>query len=181
MGRPCSACHHVSRPSIDGGLLDPRTTLESLEKAYGITRKSLARHRDVCLGAKLSVAAKIHARVSTMAAVSETHDELSSIYGTLREDWASARQREDWNVAVKTVRELTRLYELQARLTLEAAAGRAQDVSQHPVFLEFMAGLVTELSAYPEALARLHALVRKRLGKESALTVPGGTPLPPSG
>lgn len=133
----------------------------------------MARHRDNCLGKNLAESAKIHAKVTTVFAVSETSDELASIYGTLRQDWHDARERGDWQLAVKTVRELTRLYELQARLTLDAASVRASDVSTHPIFLEFMAALVTELSGHPEALARLHALVRRRLGKDAPMTVPG--------
>lgn len=159
----CSVCSHEARIAIDEGLLNPRVSLNSLEKQYVITRKTLAKHRAKCLAKNLNQSVQIHRAVGAVLEAQRTHSELETLYKSVRADWEAARERGEWSLAIKAVRELTRMYELQARLVLEAREGRAADVGTHPLFQEFLAMLVTELRDHPEVVARVKALVRRKL------------------
>ena len=66
---------------------------------------------------------------------------------------------------------MTRIIELQARLALEAANGRAADVSSHPIFHEVMAIVVGSLAKYPDAAREVVSAIRERLGLDVPLTV----------
>lgn len=171
-------CSHPEAHEIDLWLTDTRKSVAALCKAKSLNRTTVDKHKFQCLTERHAQAVEIHRGVDAVLEAKRTTSELESLYATVRADWDAARERGEWSLAIKAVRELTRMYELQARLAIEASEGRAADVARHPVFAEFMSALVTELADMPDALQRINALCLKKLGRSTALPVgtPGGVP-----
>jgi hypothetical protein len=75
-----------------------------------------------------------------------------------------AETTQDIRTALLAVREMTRLVELQARLALEATAGRASDVSEHPVWHELSACIMQAIQPCAECTHRVRSVVLEKLG-----------------
>lgn len=77
---------------------------------------------------------------------------------------SSAESSGDARTALLAIRELTRLLELQGRMILDASAGRASDVSTHPVWMT-LAGLIMGCVGPCERCKPLVlSVIRERLG-----------------
>ncbi len=51
MPKPCAACSHPERATIDGALALGQAPRSVVRRYRGLNRKALGRHRDLCLGA----------------------------------------------------------------------------------------------------------------------------------
>jgi len=81
----------------------------------------------------------------------------------------------DPRLALLAIRELTRLLELQGRMLLDAAAGRASDVSTHPVWMALAGLIMGAVSPCERCKPLVLQAIRERLGAPIE-TPPGGTP-----
>jgi hypothetical protein len=161
-------CSHVRRVEIDQAMLDPRNSSESIAKRFGVTYDPVWRHRKLHLAEKVSRALEIHQRIAGHLEATATSADLLKLYEQTRQDWESARERGDWSTAIKAVRELTRIIELQARLVLQAGEQRARDVAGHPVFRSWIAKQ-SRLLCEPCAKAT-HDLACRELGLDVPLS-----------
>lgn len=82
-----------------------------------------------------------------------------------------AEATNDPRVALLAIRELTRLLELQGRLTLEASTGRASDVAAHPVWHQVSTDILNAIAGCQACTRGVHAVIARRLGVEPDLTV----------
>lgn len=70
----------------------------------------------------------------------------------------------DPRVGLLAIRELTRLVELQGRMMLEASAGRASDVSAHPVWMTLSGLIMGAIGPCVSCRAKVASVIRERLG-----------------
>lgn len=172
MSAACTVCAHPLRVEIDQALLDPRNSAPSLAKKYGLTRDPILRHKKLHLAEKVSKAIEIHQRIASHLEVTATSGDLLRLYERTRTDWEAARERGDWSTAIKAVRELTRIIELQARLVLQAGEQRAKDVAGHPAFTRWVSKMTPRLCA---ACSReVASLCSSELGMDVAVNADPG-------
>ncbi len=108
-----------------------------------------------------------HKRIDAMLAGSALVQEVQRLKQRADALGAQAEASGDARTALLAIRELTRLIELQGRMTLEASAGRASDIANHPIWHEVASGLMGELMHYPEACQAVHAWLCRRLGVQA--------------
>lgn len=191
MGVRCSVCRSPNVSEIDRDLQDPEKSRKTIAFAYSVSETSIARHVDHKrreAGFKAAMNAT-PLRTTDAAKRSQTHraldsllsgtsivQELRSIKARADRLASAAESSGDPDVAIKALREMTRIIELQARLALEASQGRSADVSSHPVFHEAIGVIVQALSAHPLAARDVVNALRERLGIDVALTLPALEP-----
>lgn len=165
---------------IDSDLSEGQKPRKIIAEEYGLSLGAIGRHFDhrrrqhaysTALAAsrrthadRHSPEARTHRALDVLLSGTSIASELRSIKARADRLAATAESSGDPDVAIKALREMTRIIELQARLALEAQAGRASDVSTHPIFLEVMSIIVQALQAYPEAASAVIATVKARLG-----------------
>ncbi len=82
---------------------------------------------------------------------------------------ATAEANGEVKTALLALDRTTKLLELQSRIVLEQAAGRASDVASHPVWKELSAAIMQALEPYPDAARAVVLAIELRLH-------PGGIP-----
>lgn len=150
-------------------MLDPRNTLTSLGKRYSMRRETLARHRKRCLSDNVSKALEIHAKVSRAIELGDTAGEIARLRDRADRLGAVAEATGKLSTALQAVSELRALIELQARLILEAQAGRGSDLLNHPSWHEIIGDLMHILREHPAAALAFADAVRRRTGQAPAL------------
>jgi hypothetical protein len=170
MGGKCTVCRHPEVNAINGALFHGTKTWKELGKEYAFSHATIGRHKAHILRAATVIKApNSHTLAATQQAVGmlvQGQDLMSEIRALKRKADALGAQAEsshDVRTALLAIRELTRLIELQGRLTLEVNAGRASDVANHPVFHELSALIYTALDPYPEARKAVIAAISARL------------------
>lgn len=128
--------------------------------------------RDRTAADHTSKEARTHRALDSLLSGTSIVQELRSIKGRADRLAAAAEASGEPDVAIKALREMTRIIELQARLALEASQGRSADVSSHPVFHEAIGVIVQALSAHPLAARDVVTALREKLGIDVALSVP---------
>ena len=81
-----------------------------------------------------------------------------------KRDREAALERKDWAIALRAIDVAIKAQESQARLTLEARAGRASDLTSNPAFHELVASVTDALEPWPEARAAVVHALERRLG-----------------
>lgn len=119
--------------------------------------------------------AAVQTRVSTALAVqgaaSDVVGEVQALRKRADKLCIQAEVSNDPRVALLAIRELTRLLELQGRLTLEASSGRASDVAAHPVWHQVSTDILNAIAGCQACTRGVHAVIARRLGVEPDLTV----------
>ena len=158
MPRRCSCCSHTQLVAIDRAIVGG-------ESYRGIARRF-----------KLGTdAVERHAGAHVSEAISRARDVAAVVHGdTMLRDVTALRQQAaelgkqaetngDLRTALMAVRELTRITELVARLSLEARTCLNQDIGSHPVWHAVAANIFTALEPFPAAKAAVMATVRAAL------------------
>ena len=154
--------------------------MREIAKLFGVSKDSLSRHQRRHRG---TIVAPSKARQAGASAAARAFVEGALAGQSLVSEVTQLKKRADSlciqaevsgdpRTALMAIRELTRLLELQGRLAIEAQAGRAQDVAQHPIFLRFMGKLLQSLASLPGAHEAVTALLERELGVRG---YPGGT------
>lgn len=174
MPAPCRCCTHPERETLDAELRQGLSIAKAAKK-YGLSMSSTENHRKSHLGISGSTSLAKAAALNAVQAGLRGHFEGRALLDevrTLRQRadllGAQAESAGDVKTALLAIRELTRLVELQGRLTLEASAGRAADIVAHPVYHEIVACILQALDVYPEARRAVEAALRDRLGQRAA-------------
>lgn len=182
MRQQCSVCSHPETDAITFALMHKAKPWKVIVKEYGITHASLGRHRQhIVKSAGIIKPAKPHALLQTQGAVAallggnQTQADIRGLRARAESLGLQAEATGDVRTALLAVRELTRLVELQSRLTIEAAAGRASDVANHPVWHEVNALILDALAPYPDARHAVIDAVSRRLGLPVPLPASGVT------
>ena len=172
-----------------------RKTWKQLSKQYGLSASAIGRHKhhriasaSIVKPPSSAMLERTQHAVANMMAGGEIVAEIRALKKRADSLGASAEASGDVRTALLAIRELTRLVELQGRLTLEAQQGRASDVANHPVFHEVTACIMQALEAYPDARRSVNDAIARRLGlvvpvevQGESLPYPtGGLPSPPS-
>lgn len=169
----CSVCPRGDAPEINRLLIDPRNSLQSIGKQFGIQPKTLKRHRERHLADKVSKALEIHAKVTEALEVASTGSAIDVLIAEAKQDRSRALERGDHRLALRAIDTLLKAHELHARLVIESARGTARDVADHPVFQRWIALQARVLcTACSTATARLAS---KELGLDVPITVQGTT------
>lgn len=186
MGARCSVCRSPHLKTIDQDLQDPEKSRKTIAFAYEVSETALARHVDhkrresafrlaMTTPAPHKTAqakrAQTHRALDSLLSGTSIVQELRSIKARADRLASAAESSGDPDVAIKALREMTRIIELQARLALEASQGRSADVSSHPVFHEAIGVIVQALSAHPLAGQAVVSALRDRLGIDVPLTI----------
>jgi hypothetical protein len=168
MGRDCSVCVHKDRVKVDSMIVAGKETCAKIAKSIGVSESAIQRHRARHVVGSDKGALAIHraigAAIEHGTHASAVARDMTRLYETTMRDWESARERSDWSLAIKVVRELTRMHELQARLVLESRSARASDVANHPIFHDVLGSILSALAPYPEAMRAVQRAVDMRLG-----------------
>lgn len=146
MPRVCTICNHAERSAIDDELVKG-TAFRIIAERYGTSLGTLFRHRDhtVSTIAKAKEAADV-ARGDTLL------DKMRGLEEDARRIARKAEETDDFRTAIASVRELTRIVELQGKL-----AGELDDRPQIAVMLAspewgaLRARLLVALEPFPEA------------------------------
>lgn len=161
MGLPCSACSHPDHEALDRELAHGQASRRALGIKYGMSSSAVSRHWDhvraragrVVLARAERVgrgspaqegqgfAAQVHAGIAQVLAGHGLAQEVGKLRARADALASTAEANGDARTALLAIRELTRLLELQGRMILDASAGRASDVSSHPVWMT-LAGLI---------------------------------------
>ncbi len=114
MSRKCKACSHKKRKEIDRDLVDS-VPYRTITKKYDITRQSLIRHKDNHLPAEL-VKAK---EVKEVIQAGDLLDRLVGLQLEARDILDKVKKSESYTTALAAIRELSRLMEIEAKVTGE--------------------------------------------------------------
>lgn len=118
--------------------------------------------------------------LAAQGAASDVVTEVKALRSRADKLCIQAELTQDARTALLAIRELTRLLELQGRLTLDASSGRASDVASHPVWHQVSTDLLNAIAGCPTCTQAVHRVIADRLGVEPDLTVhaeaPGATP-----
>ncbi len=170
----CTVCAHSGREHIDAALRNDEA-LRPVAGKYGISRGALERHRANHMGAasiikpaSQAVRVAAHRFVGAALAASDTVEDIRALRSRADVLCKQAEASGDGRTALLAISALTKLLELQGRLTLEAQQGRASDISAHPVWQRLNSELASVLAKYPEAEEEWSAVLRRIL-------YPGGT------
>lgn len=160
MARPCSVCVHPARVEIDAWMVKGATN-RRVHKQYDLSEDAVSRHRKH-IGAALAEATETRATAATAAGVA-TRTELDTLFSEAKRLGEAAEEKGELRTALQAVREMTRLYELQARLVLAARAD-ARDVARHPVYQELQADLLAVTRGCVACSSGIARKMRQRLG-----------------
>ena len=108
---------------------------------------------------------EVHAGLDKLLAGAGLAQEVSKLRARADKLASAAEASGDARTALLAIRELTRLLELQGRMVLESAQGRASDVASHPVFAQLAGEMLDAIQGCPECRARVSARIRMRLGE----------------
>ena len=109
-------------------------------------------------------AGRVHAGISAMLSGATLVSEVAALRRRANSLCVQAEASGDARTALLAIRELTRLLELQGRLALDAASGRAQDVSSHPVWLGLAGLIMSEIEPCARCKPLVSEAIRARLG-----------------
>ncbi len=187
----CSVCSHPSIELIDSELGRGVKSRRSLALVYQLGISALTRHvahrrKQVGLVAAMSqkgakrgsdtIERTTHQRLDAMLSGSALIREISSLRTRADRLAVSAEASNDARTALLAIRELTRLLELQGRMTLEAQQGRAADIASHPVWMSLASDIMQALAMYPDAALAVTARIRERLGVAPPIIVEPESP-----
>lgn len=150
-------CVHPARVEIDAWMVKGASN-RRVAKQYDLSDDSVQRHRKH-IGAALAEATET--RLSQAGAASRS--ELDALFAEAKRLGEAAEEKGELRTALQAVREMTRLYELQARLVL-AARSDARDVARHPAYLELQADLLAVTRGCEACSRAIAAKMRQRLG-----------------
>jgi hypothetical protein len=164
-------CVHSGRGNIDAETIAGVPAAKVAAK-YGISKTSLLRHKANHMGLAPRGNAfrkAVHDRIGTVlevnVAASDTVAEIAALRSRANKLCIQAETSGDARVALLAIRELTRLLELQGRMTLEASQGRASDISAHPIWHQVSADVLNAIAPCAECTSRVHSAVAARLGR----------------
>jgi predicted transcriptional regulator len=154
----CSACHHLLRHEIDIRLLNGET-LATVAEEYHISEAVLSVHRAEHLTQELAEAAE-----EEQAEAKERGEDLWSQLKELRKKaWAILDKVEssDKPTALKAIRELSRLLEIQAKIEGKIKANEItinqMNIYSSPEWIIVGRSLAEALQPYPEAREKVAA------------------------
>ena len=108
---------------------------------------------------------EVHAGLDKLLAGAGLAQEVSKLRARADKLASAAEASGDARTALLAIRELTRLLELQGRMVLESAQGRASDVASHPVWAELAGDIMQAVQGCDGCAARVSARIRMRLGE----------------
>ena len=153
----CSVCAHAARGRIDAALVAGESA-RKIAAWSGVPHATIGRHRKH-VGTALLVAKE--KRELARAQVGPA--ELERLWTEAQRLGEAAEVKGDLRTALQAVREMTRLYELQARLIMQARSD-ARDVAKHPVYLELQADLLAVTRSCVACSSGIARKMRQRLG-----------------
>lgn len=169
MAAPCSVCSHPDRTAIDAELSQGGSAVKCA-KTFGLNRHAINRHRTAHLGivserAKGFAIVNAHQMVAASIAGNDLLNEMRTLQREAERYRAIAESEGSVKTALLALDRTTKLLELQSRLVLESAQGRASDVSSNPVWKELAALIMRSLEPYPEATKAVIAAIESKLGR----------------
>lgn len=159
MPRRCSCCVHKRRDAIDHAIVGG-DAYSGIARRFAVGADAVERHA----AAHVSKAIAKARNVRDVAHGASLIGEIIAIRDRAAELGRQAEENGDLRTALMAVRELTRNTELVARLSLEAQAGTAHDITAHPVWHEVAAEIMSVLARHPEARREVMEMIREKLG-----------------
>ena len=166
-------CTHADVERIDADLSRGVKARKAIAYQYRISEGAISRHvkhrqraaGEIVRGSSTtSSEAAVHRKVNAILSGAALISEIATLRRRADALCTQAEASKDARTALLAIRELTRLLELQGRLALEAQAGRASDVSSHPVWMSLSSDIMSALAPYPEAAMAVAQRIRSRLG-----------------
>lgn len=199
MPLPCSVCSHPDRESIDKQVAHGVMTRRNIALGAGVSLSALQRHIVHALRAAgmlraaatergetrpegrpshqgRNLAQEVHQGLDRLMAGAGLAQEVGKLRQRAERLCAQAETTGDARTALLAIRELTRLLELQGRMVLEASAGRASDVSSHPVWAQLSGLIMHQIAPCPRCKPLVTAAIRERLGVSPQDPTPGVAP-----
>lgn len=146
MARSCSVCGHKRRQEIDKALLAGEPLL-ALSRQYGLSRDALRRHQGSHLpaaAAKAQEAAEVVHGDSLLGQLTALQNEIHGIK-------TKALAAKDLRTALASIRELTRIVELTARIQGEIQETQVVNVLINPAWIDLRAVILKAVMPFPEA------------------------------
>lgn len=173
----CSVCVHPARVTIDTAIREGATT-RKLAQRFGLSQSAVVRHQRTHVHRALIPTQDLtalsrktaHAVVDGVLKGAGIAQELSRLkerterIASQLELAGESGVISDPRTALLAIKELRSIIELQARLALEAAQGRAQDLASNPIWHAVMGDLMLALADYPDAQQAVLLRLRLRLG-----------------
>ena len=168
MARRCSVCKHPRSAEIDAALINASVSQASIAKDFHFNLRSLERHLAKHVRGNGSQALAIQRQVNRDL---DENGHALAVAGQVQEwvceakrDREAALERKDWALALRAIDVAIKAQESQARLTFEARAGRASDLTSNPVFHDLVATITDALELWPDARASVVHALERRLG-----------------
>ena len=146
MPRKCSICSHPDVEGINEALVVGET-LRDIAGRFGISKSSLARHKDAHLPAHLAKAQD----AEEAAQADDLLSQIEDLRGQAQVIKDKAEKAGDLRTALQGIRELVRIVELLAKLRGELDERPQINVLLSPQWVEVRAVLLQALSPYPDA------------------------------
>lgn len=156
MPRTCTICRHPAVKEIEAAIVagDPK---RDIARRFDASKDAVSRHQ--AHARRAIVAAQT---VEIIARGSDLVGEIAKLRDQAADLGAKAEATGDLRTALMSVRELTRLVELQARLLVEQQS-RAHSVVTHPVWIRLRHALAEALRPHPEVWADVQAAITREL------------------
>jgi len=130
MPRQCTICTHPDRKQIEQALVSGRS-LRNVAEQYGCSATALHRHKQGHLPSSLTQAKQAQEIARADSVLEEIRAEIRRIRKLYRKAEAILDQAQDQPIALKSVRELSRLHK-EMRDTLELLARISGELEQRP-------------------------------------------------
>ena len=162
MPRRCTVCTHEQKEQIDQALVAGEP-LRDVAGRFGISKSSLARHKDAHLPTIL-------AKAQAAEEVAQADDLLGQIEDLRRQAQAikdQAMKTNDLRTALQGIRELVRIVELLAKLRGELDERAQINILLLPEWVQVRTRLLYALTPYPEARQAAAAALLEADGESS--------------
>lgn len=168
-GRPCKVCRHDLRAEIDQALIADVGTVKSLSLRYSVPEFSLYRRREN----HLPVAALQEAQDGRDASEAERSGSLLEQAQSLARDARGildgATKDGQRETALKAIREVSRLIELQGKLLGTIDTSTTVNVLLAPALIELQQCIMAALAPFPDARRAVVIALGALSGREPLL------------
>lgn len=149
MPRSCTVCTHPQLQEIDKGLIEAEQSQRAIARRYNIKRAAVNRHFHNHLPARL-VKAKDEKEI---AGASDNLSRLSRLQDEAQGILQQAKAAKSLHICIEAIRELSRLIELQAKITGEIRP--EVNIILDPQYISMRTVVLEVLQPFPDLRSKI--------------------------
>lgn len=154
MPRLCTVCIHPEAEKIDTAVVEGKASLRKISQQFKISPHSLYRHKRNHLPGKLVKARE----AKEVAGASDNLSRLSRLQDEAQSILQAAKKSRSLHIALEAIRELSRLIELQAKITGELRP--EVNIVLDPSYISMRTIVLNVLQPYPALRAKISEALR---------------------